>query len=107
MVTRIHSRRPPQLFIKEWQEHWGITPSALAARIGVTRESYYRLLREPPRITIPKLHEIAYAMGHGMTAQDFFRPPQRPSMDAMIENAPEDLQRTAVDIVKRLVGRNH
>lgn len=107
MVTRIHrgNKRPPALYVKEWQTHWHISPEAMAGRLGIKRESYYRLLREPHRINIPKLHELAAAMGHSMTAQDFFSPPDRPSMDAMVQDAPEDLQKTAVDIVRRLVGR--
>lgn len=105
MVTRIHGHKRSRLFVKEWQDHWNLSAETMAGRLGIERESYYRLLREPHRITVPKLEQLAEAMGHNMTAQDFWRPPERPSIDAMIERAPDDLRNTAVDIVRRLVGR--
>lgn len=106
MVTRIHhGKRPRRLFIKEWQEHWDISAEAMASRLGIERESYYRLLREPRRINLERLEQLADAMGHHMEPTDFYRPPSRPSLDAMVENAPDNLRETAVDIVKRLIGK--
>lgn len=105
MVTAIYKRRPRRLFIKEWQEQWELSPETMAGRLGIERESYYRLLREPHRINTDKLAQLADAMGHDMEPQDFYRPPSRPSVDAMLEKVPESVRETAVDIVRRLVGK--
>lgn len=105
MVTRIHQRRPPRLFIKEWQDRWELSPETMGERLGMARESYYRLLREPRRIDTERLQQLADAMGHDMVPQDFYRPPTRPSLDAMLEQVPDALRDTAVDIVRRLVGK--
>lgn len=106
MVTQIYATRPRRrLFIKEWQAHWGLSAETMAARLGIERESYYRLLREPHRINTGRLEQLADAMGHNMSPRDFWSPPERPSLDAMVEEAPDALRDTVVDVVRRLVGR--
>lgn len=104
MVTRIYQKRRNRLFIKEWQDKWGLSAETMASRLGIERESYYRLLREPHRINTERLEQLAEAMGHNMSPTDFYRPPERPSLDAMLEKAPDELRETAIDIVRRLVG---
>jgi hypothetical protein len=105
MVTGIYEKRLRRLFIKDWQEHWQLSAEVMASRLGIERESYYRLLREPHRLNTDKLAQLADAMGHHMEPQDFYRPPTRPSVDAMLEDVPEAVRETAVDIVRRLVGK--
>jgi transcriptional regulator with XRE-family HTH domain len=105
MVTGRYKKRPRPLFIKEWQEHWGISAETMAERMGIERESYYRLLRELHRINIDKLAQLADAMGNGMEPPDFYRPPTRQSVDSMLEGVPEDVRETAIDIVRRLVRK--
>lgn len=103
MVTRPKALH--RLFIKEWQAHWELSPDTMADRLKMARESYYRLIREPRRIDTERLQQLAEAMGHDMKPQDFYRPPTRPSLDAMLESVPDALRDTAVDIVRRLVGK--
>ena len=77
----------------------------MAARLDIERESYYRLLREPHRINLKRLQQLADAMGHNMTAQHFFGPPERPSVDALLESADDHTRETVVNLARRLVSK--
>lgn len=103
MVTDTRHKRLRRLFIKEWQDHQKIGPETMADRLKIERESYYRLIREQHRINTVKLAELADAMG--IEPADFYRPPTRPSLDALLEKATDDVRETAVDIVRRLIGK--
>lgn len=105
MVTKIYQSRPRRLFIQEWQDKWDISPETMASRLGIARESYYRILRETHRINTERLEQLAEAMGHHMTPQDFYRPPERPSIDALLENADDDTRETVFDLARRLTNK--
>lgn len=103
MVTRIGQRRKAHLYIKEWFDHRGLSDEKVANRLGVARETVFRWRTEQHRLNPEKIAQIASAVD--CEPMELYRPPDRPSLDAIIADAPEDLQNTAVDIVRRLVGR--
>lgn len=104
MVTRIHQHAKPRLYLKEHREARGISPEAMAGRLEIERESVYRWEREQRRLNPEKLAAYAHALGDEVQLEDLFRMPGRPSIDAMIKNAPESVQTMAADIVRRLVA---
>lgn len=104
MVTRIGQRRRVHLYVKEWMDARGLSDEKLGNRLGVARETVWRWRTEQHRLNPEKLAQLASALD--IEPQDFYRPPTRPSLDAIVEDAPDDLRNTAVDIVRRLVGRN-
>jgi transcriptional regulator with XRE-family HTH domain len=103
MVTRIGQRRRHHLYIKEHMDALGISDERAANRIGVARETVYRWRTEPTRLNPDKLAQLAEALD--IEPQDFYRIPGKPSLDAIVRDAPEEVRETAVDIVRRLVGK--
>lgn len=101
MVTRL-IKRPP--FPREWRRAKKAPATSLADRLGIERESYYRLERDPSKFNAGELAELAAALN--IEPEALWRLPEdRPSLDAMVRNAPNDLKDTAADIVARLMAR--
>lgn len=102
MVTRIRKSARKRLFLKEHRESREISASVMAGRLGIERESVYRLEREQWRVTADK--QAAYADALGIEPEDLWRPPGHPSLDSMVKGMPADVQEMAADIVRRLVA---
>lgn len=103
MVTRIRKGARPRVFLREWRKHKGLDAVKLAGRLGIERESYYRLEREPQRINLGELEALADALG--IEPASLWHPPTSPSLDAEVAGAPQEVRDTAFDIVRRLVGK--
>lgn len=103
MVTRIHqgNRRRRRLFLKEHREAKNVTPETMAGRLGIDRVSVHRWEREPQRMNPEK--QIAYAEALQLEPEDLWRPPEQPSVDAMLATATEDLRRRAAEMIAILV----
>jgi DNA-binding Xre family transcriptional regulator len=102
MVTKIRKSVRGHLYIEEWMEFRGLSDEKLANRIGVARETVTRWRGQQHRLNPGKMAAIASALD--CEPEELWRPPERPSLDAMVKNATEELQNTAADIVRRLVG---
>ncbi len=104
MVTRIHKSAPRRLFLKEHREAKGVSAEAMAGRLGIERESVYRLEREAlTRLSGGK--QAAYADALGIEPEALWRRPGGPpSLDAIVATAPDDIKLLAADIVRRLVA---
>lgn len=102
MVTRIHKGVRGRLFLKEHREAKGVSAEQMAGRLGIERESVYRLEREPRRVNPDKQAQWAAALD--IDPADLWRPPETPSLDALVRGAPDELQQMAADIVRRLVA---
>jgi hypothetical protein len=100
MVTQ--KKRPRRIYIKEWQEKWGISAETMASRLDIERESYYRLIRELHRINLPKLEQLAAAMGHDMQPMDFFWPPDHPSADSLLRDQPQEIKDQAIKLIQAI-----
>lgn len=103
MVTRIHKAKPRRLFLREHREAKGVSAEAMAGRLGIERESVYRLEREPQRANPER--QAAYAAALDMEPEELWLPPGNVSLDALVRDAPENIKEMAADIVRRLVGR--
>lgn len=67
----------------------------------VSRTTVWRWVKEPHRLNPGKIAALAHALGLD-EPDDLWRDPKRPSIDALLRDAPDDLYQTAVDIVTRL-----
>lgn len=104
MVTRIRNKLVRRrLFLREHREAKQVSATIMGGRLGIERESVLRLEREPWRVNSEK--QAAYAAALELAPEDLWRPPGRPSLDAMVETAPQDIQEMATDLVRRLVSR--
>jgi DNA-binding XRE family transcriptional regulator len=103
MVTRIHRTAVRHLYLKEWREHFGVSPDQMAGRIGIERESVYRWEREQNRLNPEK--QTAYAEALGIEPEDLWRYPTKPSLDALLRGKDAATIDMAADIVRRLVGK--
>lgn len=90
-----------RLFLKENREALGVSATQMAEKLGIERESVYRLERELWRVNSDKQAEYAHALG--LEPEDLWRLPGTPSLDAMVKSAPDDVRAMAADIVRRLV----
>lgn len=102
MVTRIRKGFRGHLFLKEHRKAKGVSASAMAGRVGIERESVYRLEREPWRCK-PDM-QAAWAHALGIEPGALWRLPTATSLDDMVSKAPADVQAMVVDIVKRMVA---
>lgn len=103
MVTRIHKHAPRRLFLREHRKAKGISAETMAGRLGIERESLYRLEREQKRLNAEK--QAAYASALGIEPEELWSPPGTPSLDALVRFEPDNVRRMAADIVSRLVAK--
>lgn len=103
MVTRIRTGARIHLYIEEWMEHRGLNDSRMGERIGVDRATVHRWRNEQHRLNPSKIAKLADALDIDST--DLYRLPARPSIDAIVEGAPEEVQSMVVDIARRMTGK--
>lgn len=103
MATRIGRRQAAHLYIKEWLDYRGLSDEKAAGRLGVARETVWKWRTQPRRLTRDKIASLAVILD--IEPEELYRPPNRPSLDAMVKDQPEEVQKMAADIVRRLVGR--
>lgn len=101
MVTRIRKHARRRLYLAEWREHLGVTAEQMAGRLDIDRISVYRWEREPHRMNPEK--QEAYAEALGIEPEDLWRPPNRPSVDALLRGASDDVLQKAAEIVSIMV----
>ncbi len=104
MVTRIRRGARLHLYLKEHRDAKGVSAAMMAGRLGIERESVYRLEREwRTRMTPDK--QIQYAAALGIEPNALLHPPGGPpSLHAIIAEAPDEVKKMAADIVSRLVA---
>lgn len=116
MIDRIRKGAKPHVYLREWREYIqkAVNPTlkaaAMADRLGIERESYYRLERNSHTLSVAELIEIAEAFGI-----DHWRlwepPPQvgskpRPSLDAIVAGQPDAQVEGLADMLRRAVGQS-
>lgn len=84
-------------------EERGLSDEKIAGRIGVARETVTRWRGQQHRLNPDKIAALASALD--LEPEELWRPPSRPSLDALMKDASEELHSTAADIVRRLVRR--
>jgi transcriptional regulator with XRE-family HTH domain len=101
MVTKIHGRRRGHLFIQERMEACGLSDEKLAGRLGVARETVTRWRNQQHRLNPEKIAAIADALG--LEPEELWRPPARPSVDAALKGASDDMVQRAAEMVAILL----
>lgn len=91
------------LYLDEWFEVRGVNDEKVANRLGVTRQTVWKWRTQQNRLDPGKIAQLASALD--CEPEELWRPPSRPSLDAIVKDASDDLQATAADIVRRLVGK--
>lgn len=103
MATALKGPSKGPLYITEWMEECdGVSDQALADKLGVQRETVWRYRMGERRPSPAKIAQIEKALEIAPGSL-FRRPTGRPSLDAIVQGIPEDLHKTVVDIVTRLV----
>lgn len=102
MVTRIRSRNPGRLFLKEWREHRDLTLERLAERVGTDKGTLSKWENAKRAINTDILSELAYALN--CEPADLYRHPDLPSANDLLRAAPEDVRRQAIAVISALVN---
>lgn len=101
MVTRIRRHVKPHLYIEEHMKARDLGYEELGGRLNVARQTVYRWVREQHRLDPGKIAALAEAIGlHA--AQDLYRPPHRPSIDAIAENLDQHHYEALIDLARNL-----
>lgn len=102
MVTRIHKANKGRLFLKEHRVAKKVSAKDMAGRLGIERESVYRIEREPQRVDSGR--QIQWADALGISPARLWSPPGAISLDEIAAPATDDVRAMAADIVQRLVA---
>lgn len=102
--TRIRKHARAHVYLAEWLEHLGVSNEDLGGRLNVSRTTVWRWQKEQWRLNTPKLVAIADALGLD-DHRHLTRPPHRPSIDAILETAPDDIYRAMLEHAKNLTRR--
>jgi hypothetical protein len=107
-TNRRTRRRPPRvLYIKEWREFTGVKVPPLAEALNIERQSYYRFEKNWTAISAKEMQILADMMGVDPGA--FWDPPPVPgepkqeSLDELIRDKPEVIQKAARRAVHGIV----
>lgn len=104
MVTQIRKGARTHLYIDEWIELKELSYEIIGGRLGVSRTTVWRWAKEQWRLDPGKMAALADAMSLN-SAQDLYRRPERQSIDALVENAPDATYEAILDVAKRLTQR--
>jgi transcriptional regulator with XRE-family HTH domain len=100
MATRKHTTGR-RLFLKEHREAKGLSASEMGEKLGIERESVYRL--EKKYLGVSSQKQAEYARALGIEPEELWRPPDNPSLDAIMSRAPEDVRASVHNLIRRLV----
>lgn len=101
---KVKSGLPTPVYLAIWRDHLRVKQDELAERIGVTAATISRWENEERRIALEDLH--AYAKGLKIPVIWLFRrPSERPSIDAMIAEEPDEVKDMATEIVETIIKR--
>lgn len=75
----------------------------MAEKLGIERESVYRLEAKADGVAAGK--QKSYAAALGIRPEDLWRKPDDPLLDSLVADAPEDIRESVRSIVKRLTEK--
>lgn len=99
-APRIGPRRPRKLYIAEWRESRGLTQKQFGDRLGVTDVTVSRW--ELGRVLLNTNVMAAIAEALNIEPQDLYHPPDRPSVESLLRDQPEEVRDQAVAIIKAI-----
>jgi transcriptional regulator with XRE-family HTH domain len=95
--------------LREWRKYKNIRAPDMAERLGIERESYYRLERNPGTLSIAELSELADALGVDPRRLWTLPPPPglrpRVSLDEIVSDTPDSQVEGLADMLRRAVGK--
>jgi len=97
--TKIRKGSTPHLYVREHMEAKGLDAVQMAGRLDMHEKSVYRSLAEPSRVW-ENIEAWADALGLDHW-QDLTRPPGQPSVDARLNEIPQEFR----DVLFRMVGK--
>lgn len=107
MATNIRKGARVHLYITEWFDAKDLNDEKVGNRLGVDRATVFRWRKEQNRLNPAKIAALASALE--IEPEDFWRPPPPPdappSLDKLVEGAPDNIRAMAVDIVRRMAGK--
>lgn len=103
MATRIGRRQRAHLYIEEWLADRGLSDEKVANRIGVARETVWKWRTQQHRLNPEKIAVLAQALD--IEPEDLYRPPSRPSIDAVTKGLPDDIHGDVLEFARRLAKR--
>jgi transcriptional regulator with XRE-family HTH domain len=101
MVTQIRKHAKGHLYIEEHMAAKSLSFDVIGGRLGVSRTTVWRWAKEQWRLDPGKMAALAEAMDMESPA-DFYRMPERPSIDAIMADAPQPLYEAVVDHARKL-----
>lgn len=108
--TTIHAGAKTHFYITEHFRAAKLSDAKIGERINRDRATVFKWRKTPDRLDANQLRELASAMpphadGEPFAPDDFRRPPGRPDLNRLVEDAPEKQQKMIIDVVLRMVGR--
>lgn len=109
MIDRIRKGSRPHVYLREWRKWKGLKGPQMAETLGIQRESYLRLEREPHTLSVAELIELADVFG--VEHQRLWAPPPPPglkprvSLDAIVAGEPDNQVEGLADMLRRAVGK--
>lgn len=105
MVTRIRKHARAHLYIREWRKERGYSGEKLGSLLDppVAKGQISKWEREQYRLDPGIIAELARALG--IEPAQFYYPPNRQSLDAMVSGQSDDVIDLARDLVGRIVRR--
>jgi transcriptional regulator with XRE-family HTH domain len=100
MPVRIGPKRPPRVFLREWREAKRLTQEQLAGRLDVSGVTVHRWETSQVFMNTNVLAAVAEALD--IEFLDIFRPPERPSADALLADQSPEVHRQAMEIIKTI-----
>jgi transcriptional regulator with XRE-family HTH domain len=99
-MGRIRKGARVHLYVREWVEHRRVSVERLAGRLGVDRSAIYKWINGDRRLKAEDIASIADALD--IKPQDLWRPPSRPSIDALLEGQPDSVVAKAAEMIEIL-----
>ena len=100
MVTKIRKGNRTHLYIEEWMAARELSDETLANRLDTSRTTVWRWRTQQHRLNPEKIAQLAAALN--LEPQDLWRPParaERPSVDALLRDASDEIVQKAVELV--------
>lgn len=101
MVTKTKPNIRAHLYIDEWMEELLLNDEKVGEIMGKSRTTVWRWRTEQHRLNPEKIAAMAVAMG--LEPEDLWRPPGRPSIDAIVKDETEDGVRRIANAVRALL----
>lgn len=103
MVARIGPRsgKPHRHFFKEWREYRDLSQERLAERLGTTTATVSRMENYKTQYNAGYLQAMAEALD--CEPRDLFYPPERPSVDKLLDSASPEMKTKVYSLIEELL----